>query len=624
MSFRTRLISFFLLIVVIPMAAMGFLVFKLIDDSHNAKSDARADGIAGVTASVYNRASRTASLDARTVARALENTSGAGAIRARASALASQLGAVRVTVRVGGQTVADLGDSTGVAPGVAEVRGTSTSPRRVITLSRLTAADLAAQVSGSGFGIVVRQGAHTLGSSVPGVRNQALPRTGQVTVGGTTYQTVTLNVSGFGPQPVRVTVLSSVGQGGDSVTTDRVLALFFILAFLLLAAGFALLASRALQQQVNRFLEGARRLGRGDFSSPIETHGHDEFAELGDEFNKMSQTLAHRLSELEREKGRFRRSIRNIGEAFAANLDREGLLMLTLRTAIDATAADRGRVTTRKAPGEPLTEEVHIGSLRDLGERIAESEQAALEGGGLGEAWTKSHTLASVTLGPMAPGGPPHGLITVCREGRSFTQDDLELLRSLASRATLALTNINLHFTVQRQAVTDDLTGLTTHGRFQELLGSEMDEVRRYGYSVGLAMIDIDDFKGINDLYGHQQGDIVLQHVASVLGETKRDVDVACRYGGEELALILPHTDLDGAYTIAERVRQSIAKMKVPALDGIGSLQITASVGVAASCEGDKNDLISAADTALYTAKREGKNRTVKAGSHTANVFGGR
>lgn len=110
----------------------------------------------------------------------------------------------------------------------------------------------------------------------------------------------------------------------------------------------------------------------------------------------------------------------------------------------------------------------------------------------------------------------------------------------------------------------------------------------------------------------------------TVLRETSRDVDVAARYGGEELSLILPHTGLHGTYVIAERTRETIEQMRVPLLDSDGTLQITASVGVAASADGDKNELISAADNALYVAKREGKNRTVKAGSQTANVFGGR
>ena len=150
-----------------------------------------------------------------------------------------------------------------------------------------------------------------------------------------------------------------------------------------------------------------------------------------------------------------------------------------------------------------------------------------------------------------------------------------------------------------------------------------MEQVRRYKYPVGLIMLDIDNFKSVNDAYGHLQGDLVLRYVADALRETSRDVDLAARYGGEEMALVLPHTDLEGAYERAERARAAIEARAVPQLEGDGVLQITASVGVAASSDGDKDDLIAAADNALYMAKHEGKNRTVRADAQTANVSAG-
>jgi diguanylate cyclase (GGDEF)-like protein len=176
---------------------------------------------------------------------------------------------------------------------------------------------------------------------------------------------------------------------------------------------------------------------------------------------------------------------------------------------------------------------------------------------------------------------------------------------------------------VSRQAVTDELTGLSNHRRFQELLALEMEQVRRYHYPVGLIMLDIDNFKTVNDTYGHQQGDVVLRRVARVLADTSREVDYPARYGGEELALILPHTDMPGSYAIAERIRTAIESMRVSRVDGEGMLRVTASLGVAASTDGSKEDLIAEADNALYQAKRQGKNRTIKAAVRAANVSGG-
>jgi diguanylate cyclase (GGDEF)-like protein len=126
-------------------------------------------------------------------------------------------------------------------------------------------------------------------------------------------------------------------------------------------------------------------------------------------------------------------------------------------------------------------------------------------------------------------------------------------------------------------------------------------------------MLDIDDFKRVNDTYGHLQGDLVLREVALILRESTREIDEPARYGGEEMVVALPQTDLDGAEVIAERVRTAVAALEVLRLDGAGTLRVTVSCGVAASTGGDKDGLIAAADAALYRAKRAGKNRTVRA-----------
>jgi diguanylate cyclase (GGDEF)-like protein len=623
MSFRARLTTFFILIVIVPMAAVSFLVFRLIDDSQTGKADARAAGIASAAISAYRTASSSASVDARTLARDILLTP-APQLTRRVRQVARQAGLERVTVQVGSRRRVDIGDRTAIAPGIALVRASPSRPQWTIVTSELTAAQYARQLLGPGIQVVVRSGAMTLASTLPAGAHLGVPPSGgRIKIGADSYRVVTQRFAGFDHSRIEVSVLSDLAATGGSVAADRVLALVFIVGFLVLAFFFSLLASRAVQGQLGRFLEAARRLGSGDFSSPIRTSGRDEFAALGEEFNSMSRQLARRLDELEQERSRVRKSIRRIGEAFASGLDRDALLELSLKTAMDATDADRGRVSSRANTVEPLAETIHVGRLAGLEEQILEAERGALEGDGVGEAASADQYLATVALGPIVSGGPTHGLITVCRENRPFTDDDLELLRSLATQATLALANVNLHLDTQRQAVTDDLTALATHGHFQDLLDAEMEEVRRYRYPVGLIMLDIDDFKSVNDAHGHQQGDLVLRYVADALRETSRDVDVPARYGGEELALILPHTDLEGAYEMAERARTAIESLKVPRLDGSGALQITASVGAAASRDGDKNELIATADGALYMAKHEGKNRTVRAEPETANVSAG-
>src|SRR6185312_16255890 len=208
-----------------------------------------------------------------------------------------------------------------------------------------TAGEFVRDLAGSGIQVVVRSGPTTLASSLPAAAGTTLPHSrGTVSIGHTTYQVVTVNFTGFDQSHVAVSILSNARASGGAVGADRLLAGIFIAGFLILAFFFSLLASRALHGQLSRFLDAARRLAGGDFSSPVPTSGRDEFALLGEEFNNMSRQLEGRLADLEQERARVRQAIRRIGEAFASGLDRDALLELALETAMDATEADRGRV----------------------------------------------------------------------------------------------------------------------------------------------------------------------------------------------------------------------------------------------------------------------------------------
>ena len=618
MSFRARLTRFFILIVVFPMIAVGILVFRLIGESQQAKTDARASGVLSAATSLYNSESAAASDDARSIARELSSRPAVATgaeLHRTVSTLAAGSGLARVVVRVGARTIADVGDRTALAPGSAHVRG------RQITViaSELPAAEYVHELGVPGVPLLVRQGGKLLSASVPKAANASLPEQGSVKLGQANYRALTRALKGYGPSPVLVTALASVSASGSS-GGSRAVAIALIVGFLLLALSFSVWASRGLHGQVSRFLHAARRLAGGDFSSPIRIAGHDEFAALGEEFNNMSSQLAERLDELSQERARLREAIRRIGQTFASNLDRQALLELALKTAIDAVRATGGRVITRSRD-ESYDETIREGSLTGAENAITIAEQVAVETGDGGEGADHGQFAMSVPMGPLETARRGATLMTVVRDGEAFSDEDWELLRSLAAQATLALENVDLHLQVSRQAVTDELTGLANHGRFQELLGAEVEQVRRYRHSVGLIMLDIDNFKSANDTYGHQQGDAVLRHVAWVLADSSREVDYPARYGGEELAVILPHTDLEGAYAIAERIRAAVAALRVRRVDHGGTLQITASLGVAASNDGDKDALIAEADAALYRAKRQGKNRTVQATAEAAKVF---
>ena len=139
------------------------------------------------------------------------------------------------------------------------------------------------------------------------------------------------------------------------------------------------------------------------------------------------------------------------------------------------------------------------------------------------------------------------GVLSIARRGAAFSAREQELLEYLAGQSVVSIENASLHSAVQRQAVTDELTGLANVRALHAILEREIERARRFGNSVGLVMVDLDDFKRVNDTHGHQRGDDVLPAVAGVLRDFSRDIDAPARYGGEELAVVLPGTDAEGA-----------------------------------------------------------------------------
>lgn len=188
-----------------------------------------------------------------------------------------------------------------------------------------------------------------------------------------------------------------------------------------------------------------------------------------------------------------------------------------------------------------------------------------------------------------------------------FTAADRELARSLAGHGRIALDNARLHNIVRRQAVTDDLTDLANRRRFIESLGQEVARSARLETPLALVLFDLDHFKLVNDRCGHQVGDDVLRSAADVIRARVRETDLAARIGGEEFAVILPGTDLEGAVSLAENLRRDISVgVELPDDD----LILTASFGVAEHHPGEPAEtLIGVADRALYRAKAEGRNR---------------
>ena len=203
-----------------------------------------------------------------------------------------------------------------------------------------------------------------------------------------------------------------------------------------------------------------------------------------------------------------------------------------------------------------------------------------------------------------------HGSIEIAVESMQAGAADFVTKPVPAAVLHLRIQKALEHARTRRLASTDGLTGVYNQRSFQERLTQETARANRYSRPLSGLMIDVDHFKVYNDTYGHPQGDIVLQDLARLLQEMSRTSDTVARCGGEEFAIILPETDSVGAQKIGQRLCEQVERSPFPGQELIPGGTLTISIGVATyASAGSKEALLQAADTALYTAKREGRNR---------------
>ena len=200
------------------------------------------------------------------------------------------------------------------------------------------------------------------------------------------------------------------------------------------------------------------------------------------------------------------------------------------------------------------------------------------------------------------------GELTLTRRTK-FSDADMQLLENLLCKLIYPVRNCLLYRQAQTAALQDKLTGLNNRGAFDFSLKREIDLAHRQYMPMSLIVLDIDNFKIINDTYGHSCGDSALQSLANSITETMRGSDLAFRYGGEEFSLILSNADSDAAFLLAERLR--IAASELICSDGNLNFGLSISLGIAQlSCGEQGKTLFDRADRALYQAKKSGKNIT--------------
>ena len=285
---------------------------------------------------------------------------------------------------------------------------------------------------------------------------------------------------------------------------------------------------------------------------------------------------------------RTREAATLVGNVLAAGHDIDALPRVILESAVAVTGAVGARLV---ADGDELA---HTGTLNGSGPPLS----------------------VALSAGPMGDGllvlYPPHGA--------GFDDEAVQLAEWLAGRASIALQNAHLHRLTRQLASTDELTQLANRRQFDEALGAEVARAERFRDQVAIVVADLDNFKTVNDRFGHDVGDLVLRAFAASIRTNVRDVDLPARYGGEEFTVLLPSTDAEGGRQLAERLRIAAEEMVVDAGDA-GEVRVTSSFGVASfPDEPSAAALLRAADRALYRAKTAGKNTVIVAERDAAGV----
>jgi len=390
----------------------------------------------------------------------------------------------------------------------------------------------------------------------------------------------------------------------------------------LIGLGLSLIVStvmvRRISKPVRELKEASLAMTRGELDRRVEVNTDDEIAELGRAFNMMAGSIQNKFSQL--------KNLSDIALAVSSELDWERVVGIVMDKGMELTDSqcaaialfdeERGEFTDTYTAGLSdgfvrkmkfrkggLAEEVLLGDTAVFSDDISASHSLS----GL----ARTEGIRAFICLPLKVRQMKLGVFYVySKEVETYGRDELSVLTILSNQAAIAIHNALIFERSQEEAVTDGLTGLYNQRYFYSRLREEIERSSRSQKPLSVIFCDLDRFKSFNDVNGHALGDQALKEVARIITESKRAIDIASRYGGEEFALILPETDISGAQIIAHRIRRRIAGFAFSTKARNGA-PLTTSIGVASFPvdAGHIADLVDKADWSMYYGKRQGGNR---------------
>lgn len=510
-------------------------------------------------------------------------------------------------------------------PGDRQLRIVATRPFDDKAIGRIF------QVQGLDWGLVDEDGATTLGN-LKGSAIHGVPASPTQNLGGEGM----LTLDSFEATRDGKDILASALALPEENTTIPVVLLAGVPTSVAAAAANDAIWAGVLTMAVVTIIAGllgwvlARTITRPlrDLSSTIaesaaddmEASGNtnDEIGAITETFGSMQKSMRSYISELEESKTQLLLALSYAGEILGSTTDRNRLIKTTAEAARLATGASGVWVElfdTKHSTGhKPISTAIPYDYFsNDLGNQARRLALAVAEGrvpaGDMQMLRNGTEAIAYPLLHDRKVLG---SLLAAFDETHPPEESAHRILGSLAAQAASAVENIYFGEIQQQMAITDPMTGLYNFRYIYDFIDLELSKCKRYGRSMSVCILDLDDFKAVNDNFGHQAGDELLKAVAAVLSDGVRGADMVARYGGEEFVIVLPETVKRDAMMIAEKLRDGISSIT---LADYAEVSTTASIGVATYSEDadETPGLLGKADEALYRAKAGGKNRSVSA-----------